>query len=310
MTTSSTKRFDVHEAITTQIIQAIEAGTGPLQMPWHRSGGAIYRPTNIASGNAYRGVNVIALWAAAHSRGFEHGVWGTYRQWQAKGGQVRRGEKSSLVVFYKTLDADDDHHHQQQDDEQQHRRFVAKASYVFNVDQVDNVDTDVDAPKPDIDPVVRDQSAEAFLTATRAVIREGGDRAFYHPSDDTITMPDRWRFTGTETITPTEAWYATAFHELVHWSGAQKRLDRQFGERFGDDAYAVEEMVAEIGAAFLCGDLGITAEPRPDHAAYVDHWLRIMKGDRKAVFAAASAASKAADYLAGLAKPEEVRDAA
>ena len=203
MTTSSTKRFDVHEAITTQIIQAIEAGTGPLQMPWHRSGGAIYRPTNIASGNAYRGVNVIALWAAAHSRGFEHGVWGTYRQWQAKGGQVRRGEKSSLVVFYKTLDADDDHHHQQQDDEQQHRRFVAKASYVFNVDQVDNVDTDVDAPKPDIDPVVRDQSAEAFLTATRAVIREGGDRAFYHPSDDTITMPDRWRCTGTETITPT-----------------------------------------------------------------------------------------------------------
>lgn len=309
MTTSSTKRFDVHEAITDQIIQAIEAGTGPLQMPWHRSGGAIYRPTNIASGNAYRGVNVIALWAAAQSRGFEQGVWGTYRQWQARGGQVRRGETSSLVVFYKTLDADDDHH-QQQDDEQQNRRFVAKASYVFNVDQVDNVDIDVDAPKPDVDPVVRDQSAEAFLTATQAVIREGGDRAFYRPSDDTITMPDRWRFTGTETITPTEAWYATAFHELVHWSGAQKRLDRQFGERFGDDAYAVEEMVAEIGAAFLCGDLGITAEPRPDHAAYVDHWLRIMKGDRKAVFAAASAASKAADYLAGLAKPEQVRDAA
>lgn len=307
MTTSSTKRFDVHEAITDQIIQAIETGTGPLQMPWHRSGGAIYRPTNIASGNAYRGVNVIALWAAAYSRGFEHGVWGTYRQWQAKGGQVRRGEKSSLVIFYKTLDAaDDDHQH----DEEQHRRFVAKASYVFNVDQVDNVDVDVDAPKPDVDPVVRDQSAEAFLTATRAMIREGGDRAFYRPSDDTITMPDRWRFTGTETITPTEAWYATAFHELVHWSGASMRLDRQFGERFGDDAYAVEEMVAEIGAAFLCGDLGITAEPRPDHAAYVDHWLRIMKGDRKAVFTAASAASKAADYLAGLAKPEEVRDAA
>ena len=142
------------------------------------------------------------------------------------------------------------------------------------------------------------------------MIREGGDRAFYRPSDDAITMPDRWRFTGTETITPTEAWYATAFHELVHWSGAQKRLDRQFGERFGDDAYAVEEMVAEIGAAFLCGDLGITTEPRPDHAAYVDHWLRIMKGDRTAVFSAASAASKAADYLAGLAKPEQMRDAA
>lgn len=300
MTTSSTKRFDVHEAITDQIIQAIEAGTGPVQMPWHRSGGAIYRPTNIASGNAYRGVNVIALWAAAHSRGFENGVWGTYRQWQDQGAQVRRGEKASLVIFYKTLaDGDDEHQH---DDDQQQRRFVAKASYVFNIEQVDTVDVgvDVDAPKPGVDPVIRDQAAEAFLAATQAAIREGGDRAFYLPSEDIITMPDRWRFTGTETITPTEAWYATAFHELVHWSGATMRLDRQFGERFGDDAYAIEEMVAEIGAAFLCGDLGITAEPRPDHAAYIDHWLRIMKGDRKAVFAAASAASRAAEYLADL----------
>lgn len=296
MTTSSSNRFDVHEAITQQIVTAIEAGVGPLQMPWHRSGGAIHRPTNIASGNGYRGVNVIALWAAAQTCGFEQGVWGTYRQWQARGAQVRRGEKASLVVFYKTLDRDDDDHHQQHDQDQRHdRRFVAKASYVFNAAQVDGFI--LEGPEQGSDPIARDLKADAFVRGTGAVIREGGDRAFYRPSDDTITMPDRWRFTGTDTISPTEAWYATAFHELVHWTGAASRLDRQFGERFGDDAYAIEEMVAEIGAAFLCGDIGVTAEPRADHAAYVDHWLRIMKGDRKAIFAAASAASKAAEYL-------------
>jgi len=122
-------------------------------------------------------------------------------------------------------------------------------------------------------------------------------------------MPDRFRFKGTKTSTATEGWYSVLLHELTHWSGAPSRLDRQFGERFGDDAYAMEELVAELGAAFLCGDLGITAEPRPDHAAYIEHWMRIMKGDRKAIFAAASAASKASEFLAGL-QAQEGRAAA
>ena len=117
-------------------------------------------------------------------------------------------------------------------------------------------------------------------------------------------MPDRHRFIGTETSTATEGWYSTLLHELTHWTGASHRMDRTFGKRFGDDAYAMEEMVAELGAAFLCGDLGITAEPRPDHAAYIENWLRILKADRKAIFTAASAANKAAEYLAGLSKIE------
>jgi antirestriction protein ArdC len=110
-------------------------------------------------------------------------------------------------------------------------------------------------------------------------------------------MPDRARFIGTKSSTPTEAWYSTLLHELTHWSGAEHRMARTFGERFGDDAYAMEEMVAELGAAFLCGDLGITVEPRPDHADYIGHWLRILKADRKAIFTAASAANKASEYL-------------
>jgi antirestriction protein ArdC len=293
MNTKSNERFDVYQAITDQIITAIEAGTGPVEMPWHRSGAGITRPMNVDSGKAYRGINTVALWAAAINGGYGNGLWGTYRQWQERGAQVRKGEKSSLIVFYKEFEVEDE-----AAEDGKGRRFMAKASRVFNVAQVDGYTApEIDQSGDPIDPI---ETAERFIRATGAIIREGGDRAFYRPATDSITMPDRFRFTGTKTSTATEGWYSTLLHECCHWSGAKHRLDRQFGERFGDDAYAMEELVAELGAAFLCGDLGITAEPRLDHAAYIEHWMRIMKGDRKAIFAAASAASKACDYLASL----------
>lgn len=307
MTTLSTERFDVHQAITNQIIAAIDAGTGKLQMPWHRSGANIMRPVNVASGNAYRGVNTVALWAAADAFGYQHGLWGTYRQWQDRGAQVRKGEKSSLIVFYREFASGDDADHDQPADDDRRRRCMARASRVFNIAQVDGYIAS--EPSPDdnrVDPV---ESAESFVAATGALVGKGGDRAFYNTREDAITMPDRYRFIDTKSGTATEAWYATLLHELTHWSGASHRLDRQFGERFGDDAYAMEELVAELGAAFLCGDLGITAEPRADHAAYIDSWLRILKGDRKAIFTAASAASRAAEFLSSFGK-SEVRSAA
>lgn len=297
MTSSPTHRFDVHEAITNQIIAAIDAGTGKLQMPWHRSGANIMRPVNVASGNGYRGINTIALWAAADAFGYDYGLWGTYRQWQDRGAQVRKGEKSSLIVFYREFenDAAGD-----ANDEDRRRRCMARASRVFNVAQVEGYKAS--GPTPDdnrVDPVI---AAETLVTATGARVAEGGDRAFYSIREDAVTMPDRYRFIDTKSGSATQAWYATLLHELTHWSGAAHRLDRKFGERFGDDAYAMEELVAELGAAFLCGDLGISSEPRADHAAYIDSWLRILKGDRKAIFAAASAASRAADYLQAFSK--------
>jgi len=302
--TSTSSRFDVYEAITNQIVAAIESGAGQVQLPWHRKGSAIYRPVNIASGKPYRGVNTVALWAAADAWQFAQGVWGTYRQWQERGAQVRKGEKSSLVIFYKELDTGAPN---ASDDETGERRFVARASHVFNVGQVDGYAVpEIDNAEDIIDPC---DAAEAFIAATNAKIGVGGDRAFYRPSTDSITMPDRSRFVGTQTSSATEGWYSTLLHELTHWSGAKHRLDREFGKRFGDDAYAMEEMVAELGAAFLCGDLGITAEPRPDHAAYIDNWLRILKSDRKAIFAAASAANKAAEFL-GLFANSERKEAA
>lgn len=149
---------------------------------------------------------------------------------------------------------------------------------------------EVALPEPK-DPVQAITDADAFVTKTGAEVRHGGVRAFYRPSGDFIQMPDKERFTGSETSTATEGYYGTLLHELVHWTGIERRCDRQFGKRFGDDAYAVEELVAELGAAFLCADLGITPEPRPDHAAYIEHWLKVLKADNRAAFTAASKAA-------------------
>lgn len=298
MTTSSNERLDVYTAITNQIIAAIESGTGDPKMPWHCSGSIIERPINVASSKAYRGVNTVALWASAYCQHFTTGLWGTYRQWQERGAQVRKGEKSSLIIFYKDLEPSD----LDCTDEDAQRRFVARASHVFNLAQVDGYAfEDVSVADDRIQPCAQ---AERLVRACGASVTTGGMRAFYSRSTDSITMPDRFRFLDTETGSASEAWYATLLHELAHWSGAEHRLARTFGDRFGDDAYAMEEMVAELAAAFLCGDLGITAAPRPDHADYIGHWLRILKGDRKAIFTAASAASKAADFLGAFAQSD------
>jgi antirestriction protein ArdC len=144
------------------------------------------------------------------------------------------------------------------------------------------------------DPV---PDVEAFIAGTGAAIRVQGDSAHYTPSTDTITMPDRERFFATTTASAEQNWYAILLHELVHWTGADHRLARTFGRRFGDEAYAMEELVAELGSAFLCGDLGLSVNPRPDHACYLASWLKVLKGDNRAIFTAASAAAKAAEWL-------------
>lgn len=288
-------KLDVHQAITDQIITAIEAGAGTWQMPWHRTGEGLNRPVNIDTGNHYRGVNVIALWASAQMRGFSTGTWGTYRQWQHRDCQVRKGEKASLIVFYKELEVE---RSTDAGDIEADTVLFARASWVFNADQVDGYQPDTSAPAAAlVEPIA---AAEQFIGATAADIRHGGARAYYHTGDDFIQMPDRDRFHGSQTSSPTETYYATLLHELTHWTGHAKRCDRQFGDRFGRDAYAMEELVAELGAAFLCGSLGVSNELRPDHAQYIDHWLKVMKADKKAIFAAASQAAKASDFLTQL----------
>lgn len=294
---SRTPKFDVHQEITNRIVDAIETA-GEFRLPWIRAqGGNFARPVNVSSGNPYNGINIISLWVSAMAAAFPSNIWGTYRQWQEKGCQVRKGEKSSLVVFYKTIAYDETD--PDTGEAGQSERMIARASRVFNAAQVEGDVLPVeDLPAtPAFDPIAR---AEAFAAATGAQITEGGDRACYVPELDMIHMPDRRRFVGTKTTTAAEGFYSTLCHELVHWSGAKTRLDRDMSARFATEHYAMEELVAELGAAFLCSDLGISQEPRTDHAAYIANWLTVLRNDRKAIFTAASQASKAANYLIGL----------
>jgi len=246
---------------------------------------------NAATGKAYRGVNVLALWASAEAQDFGHGFWATYRQWQSLGAQVRKGEKASPIVFYKVFDKRDDDQAEERDSS---TRIFAQASHVFNACQVEGYAMPDVPDGEDFDPIPQ---ADVFVSATGATVRISGDSAHYTPSTDTITMPDRERFFATANASAAQNWYATLLHELVHWSGADHRLARTFGKRFGDDAYAMEELVAELGSAFLCGDLGLSASPRPDHASYLASWLKVLKADNRAIFTAASAAAKAAEWL-------------
>ena len=292
--TRTSEKFDVHQEITNRIVDAIETA-GDFRLPWIKNtGGSFARPVNIASKNPYNGVNVLSLWVSALAADYPSNVWGTYRQWQDKGCQVRKGEKSSLVVFYKTFEVEDVN--EQTGETEAGERMIARASRVFNAAQVEGfAGVAEDLPEgPAFDPIAR---AERFAAATGAQIEEGGDKACFIPSLDMIHMPERRRFTGTETTTPAEGFYSTLCHELVHWSGAEKRLDRDLSGRFGDEAYAIEELIAELGAAFLCADLGITADPRQDHACYIKNWLAVLKNDKKAVFTAAAKASQAATWL-------------
>lgn len=287
---SNKQRLDVHQAVTSAIVAAIEAGAGEARLPWHRPGTSSILPRNAATGNTYNGVNVVALWATCEARQYDASLWGTYRQWQSLDAQVRKGEKAALVVFYKQLEVEPE------SDDDDGKRSFARASWVFNVAQVDGYTAD--APLPDLPPLERDARAEAFVAATGATIKIGGDAAYYRPATDHIQMPAEYLF-GAEGELRTQDWYSVLTHELGHWSGAETRLNRQFGKRFGDDAYAMEELVAELTSAFLCAELGITVQPRPDHAHYIGHWLRVMRADSRAVFTAAAKASEAAKYLAG-----------
>ncbi|MVA97966.1 DUF1738 domain-containing protein [Nitratireductor sp. CAU 1489] len=289
------QKLDVHQEITNRIVDAIETA-GEFRLPWIRDmGGSMKRPANIASGNPYNGVNIVSLWISALASDYPSHLWGTYRQWQQRGCQVRKGEKSSLVVFYKTFEIEETNEVTSEGGTTE--RLIARASHVFNAAQVEDFELE---PAPDLpdepafDPIAR---AEAFARATGAVIEESGDRAYYIPSADVIRMPDRNRFTGTDTTTPAEGFYSTLCHELTHWSGAKSRLARDLTGRFGSNSYAMEELVAELGAAFLCSELAITPEPRADHASYIASWLKVLKTDKRAVFTAASKASEATNWL-------------
>lgn len=290
----SNERFDVYRSITENIIAAIEAGPGVFRMPWHWMSPNGGRPVNAFTDKPYRGVNVVTLWAVANLRGFDACHWATYRQWRELGGQVRRGEQGSTIVFYKEIEVEPPQGREGEDSEPPMTRLVARASRVFNEAQVDGWQASSPSARSRVETL---DNAESFIRATGADIRERGNYAFYSPGADYIQVPPRDQFIGTPTSSPTETFYSTLCHELTHWAGHPSRLNRDLSGRFGDRAYAVEELVAELGAAFLCADLGITNMPRLDHAQYVASWFLLMRDDKRAIFTAASKAAAAAEFL-------------
>lgn len=291
---SDQPRRDLHAEITNRLIAAIEADPGHPQLPWRRSSTPLWMPVNALSHNAYNGINVVNLWVAAEVRGFTSPHWATFKQWREAGCQVRKGAKAELVAFYKQYDVKPS----ADDESDDGKRRVARASYVFNAGEVDGF-TAPDAP-PLLGPIERMAAADRFIAATRACIEHGGDRAFYRPATDHIQMPDEGLFVGTETMTRDESYFAVLLHELTHWTMHKDRCDRQLDKRFGKEAYAAEELVAEVGAAMLCAEIGVTQDTRPDHAQYIANWLRLLKDDSKAIFTAAAKASAAVTYLKSL----------
>lgn len=293
----------LHDAVTTKLVAMLESGVRPWQRPWSAgapAGPALLRPLR-SNGAPYRGANVLNLWMAGLMRGFSARHWMTYKGAQQLGGQVRKGARSELAFYVgqTTREA------QTPEGEDTQITFL-KAYTVFNAEEIDGLPSHFYAPAPIVAPAdlpARNATVDAFVAATGAQIAHGGDRAYFMPSGDRIQMPHAQQFADME------GYYTVLLHELTHWTGTEARTGRTFGKRFGDDAYAVEELVAELGSAFLSADLQVSAQPREDHASYLASWLKILKADSRAIFTAAAAAEKAAAYCQGL-QPQPMAQAA
>jgi antirestriction protein ArdC len=288
-------RNDIYRKITDQIIAALESGAKPWAQPWENASEArIMRPLR-SNGQAYGGINTLMLWAAAHGNGFTNPHWMTLRQANALGGHVVKGEHSTPVVyaseFTKTETKDGEVHERQ-------LPFLRAYKY-FNVQQIEGLPNQYYDPPPSrLSPDERIQNAEEFFGATGADIRHGGNKAFYTVGDDYIRMPAFGAFKDPE------SYYATLAHEITHWTRHPSRLARDFGrQQFGDEGYAREEIVAELGSAFLCSELDLKPEQREENAAYIDHWIKAMKADKRFIFQAAQHAQRAADFVMSAHQP-------
>ncbi|MGM3181477.1 ArdC family protein [Dickeya oryzae] len=277
----SKTQTDIYQTVTDSIITALEAGVKPWTCPWQRVPGMSGLPSNFATGIAYSGMNIMLLWCSASEQGFCDSRWMTYKQAQAVGGQVRKGEHGTTAIFYTTLEKENE-------DGEIDQIPMLKTFTVFNVEQIDGLPltTEVVSPAETFEPLPQ---AENLFRRSGARIIEKGQNAFFKPLTDEVWLPERHLFSDAANF------YATGLHELVHWSGARARLNREMKGKFGSEGYAFEELIAELGSAFLMADLGIVGEVQ--HESYIASWLKALKNDKRYIFKAASAASKAHRYL-------------
>lgn len=298
-------RADVYQKITDRIVSDLERGVRPWLKPWNACNGQgrIMRPLR-ANGIPYQGINVLMLWSEAVEKGYASPIWMTFKQALALNASVRKGEHGSLVVYADKITRTET---DSETGEEAERKIPFMKGYtVFNTEQIEGLPAHFyPQPAPRTESVQRIAHADAFFTATSADIRQGGNMACYAVSADIVRMP------AIDFFRDAESYYAVLAHEMTHWTRHPSRLDRDFGrKRFGDVGYAMEELVAELGSAFLSADLELTPEVREDHAAYIDSWIKVLKSDKRAVFTAASHAQRAADFLHGLQKLAAVPAAA
>lgn len=279
---------NIAEEITNRILEDLGKGVTPWEKPW-KQGRGLPLPVNASTGKHYRGINVFVLWDQAQGKGYSSPSWVTFNQANALKGHVRKGEKGTGVVFYKRLSRTKSLNLEDEVLLEEQSFWVLRTYTVFNLDQVDGLDH-LKAKPETIEPFAAIEEAEGLLVDSGAEIHHAGiDKAFYDRLGDFITLPLR------ESFKSPEAYYGTALHELTHWTGHKDRLDREFGKRFGDQAYAFEELVAEMGAAFLCVSCGIPYDTQ--HASYIGDWMKILKDHKRAIFTAAAKAQAAMDFV-------------
>ncbi|HDL7024099.1 TPA: DUF1738 domain-containing protein [Yersinia enterocolitica] len=277
----SKTKTDIYQTVTDSIIAALETGVKPWACPWQCTPGMSGLPSNYATGMGYSGMNIMLLWCSASEQRFNDSRWMTYKQAKAEGGQVRKGEHGTTAIFYTMLERENN------EGETDYIPML-KTFTVFNVEQIDGLPLSDEAvfPAETFEPL---PPAEALFRNSGATIIEKGQNAFFAPSTDEILLPERRLFSDAANF------YATGMHELVHWSGGKGRLNREMKGKLGSEDYAFEELIAELGGAFLMADLGIVGEVQ--HESYIASWLKALKNDKRYIFKAASAASKAHRFL-------------
>jgi antirestriction protein ArdC len=286
-------RASLYDEITTKIISELEAGRLPWVQPWGTAAvkAPLAMPRNAATGRQYSGINVLILWGAVISHGYSGQSWLTFRQALAFGGNVRKGEHGTTVVYADRFVPDDEKKRARETGEDAAAIPFLKRFTVFNSAQCENLPEDVASVAPPPPPGLIEPQVESLIKASGIDFRIGGDRAFYVPAGDYVQVPPPQAFF--ESIN----WHRTALHECSHASGAPHRLNRDLSGSFGSKKYAFEELVAEISAAFCCAALGIV--PTVRHADYIGSWAEVLREDNRAIVRAASQASKSADFLLG-----------
>lgn len=274
--------MDIRSEITNTIIAMLEKGAGEWKCPW-QSVAARGMPRNFTTSRAYTGVNVLLLWNAAQQRGYERNEWLTFNQARDIGAKVRKGAKGVMCIFYKMVERNSKSEAGEAEGDEGMVPML-KPFWVFNVADVEGLP---EQPAPVLREFQAIEEGEFILKASGAQIQHGGNRACYSPAADLIRLPHPDQFKA-----PVN-YYAVALHELAHWTGHESRLAREYGKRFGDEAYAFEELVAELGSAFVMADLGLNQYSLEGHASYVQSWLNVLKNDKSAIFTAAKAASAA-----------------